>query len=627
MKNNAKYFLISFLLMLIFDLGVYYALTIPNFGGEINPHLGVLFISGLYFGPPGILGAVIANLICDIVKGYSYNLAILSEILSFLIAYLAYKLWYGKDKNTKPRLHDRRNMLSFFMIILTCGILYSLFMTKLTYLTYPNTLGLSYYIGIQYYVNFVNFSLIFGILGLGLIQIKDFSYTPKASEKKYSKKFYKMIGIVSILSCILIIISDIYLPDNYYYLNLFETLILAILVAIYTTKPIKKIENLPYVSIPEKIINRFSGITLALVVIGVISIFTPLFEYTLDLILIVSENQFYLLMLLILDLFVIVFLVPSYFIIRYVENKVVFPIVSFSKIESRIKLDEKIEINDLLDVYSKYSNQDDEIGMLSRSHIDLVEHNNKYIENIKKVESEKQRIQTELDIAHRIQEAILPSETIENENYKIKGYSIPAKEVGGDFYDYYEIDDEKLVIVIGDSSGKGVPAALFSTITQNSIEQHFIYEQNPAKILYDINNRICKNNSEFMFITLWLGVYNKKDKKLVFANAGHNRPLIKENDKYTELKTKSGIVLGISENFKFENEEIILNGDLIIYTDGITDARNKNKELYGEERLIKYLNQSKKEYIIKGLINDVETFYDGEDQYDDMTIVHLKTFK
>lgn len=626
MKNYAKYFLISFVLLMIFDLGLYYTMTIPNFGGEINPHLGILFISGLFFGPAGILGAVTANLICDLVKGYSFNIALLSEIMSYFVVFLGYKLWYAKnDKNTKPRLNDRRNMLSFFLIILFCGMLYSLFMTKLTYLTYPNTIGLSYNIGMQYYVNFVNFSLIFGILGLGLLHLKDFSYTPKISDRKYSKKFYKNIGTLIVVTYVFTIILDLLLPVSYY-MNIIETFLLMALIAIYTTKPINNITSVSYISIPEKIISRFTGITLVVVLIGVISIFTPLFEYILDLILIISENQFYLFMLLIIDTFVIVYLIPSYFIIRYVENKVVTPIVSFSKIESRIKADEKIEINDLLDVYSEYSHQDDEIGMLSRSHIGLVEHNNKYIENIKKVESEKQRIQTELDIAHRIQKATLPSDKIETDEYIIKGYSKPAKEVGGDFYDYYELDDEKLVIVIGDSSGKGVPAALFSVIVQNSIEQHFTYEQNPAKIIGDINNRICKRNTEFMFITLWLGIYNKKDKKLIFTNAGHNRPLIKLDKEYRELKTKSGIVLGINENYEFENEEITLNGDLIIYTDGITDARNKNKELYGEERLIKYLNQTNGDYIINGLIDDVETFCDGEDQYDDMTIVHLKSF-
>lgn len=613
--------------MMVFDLGVHYLLNTPNFGGEINPHLGILFVSGLFFGPYGILGAVLANLICDLIKGYIPYYAILSEIMSFLVAYLAYKLWFSKKRNdaniTKLRLNNTYNMLNFFMIVLLCGLLYSVLSTKLTFIAYPNTLGLYYMIGIRYFVNFVNFSMLFSIIGIWLSRIKYYDFTPKISDKKYSKKMYRAVIILILLLIPLIIISDIVTRPSYS-IDIVETVIILLLMAFYITKPIEEFDKISYIPIPEKIMDRFLAITIMVLILGIINVFFPFYEYIVEFILDISADQTYLLMLLVLDVIVTIFFIPSYFVIRYIEEKVVNPLVSFSKIESKIRVDEKIELNDLIDVYSTYTGQDDEIGMLSRSHVDLVQQNNNYIENIKRVESEKQRIKTELDIAHRIQESILPKNIIKNDSYQIKGFSKAAREVGGDFYDYFEIDDEHLVFVIGDSSGKGVPAALFTTITQNSIQQHCQYVKDPAQILFDINNMLCKNNTEYMFITLWLGIYNKNNNKLSFANAGHNRPLIKSGTEFRELiSEKKSIVMGLKENYQFKKEEIILHDDLILYTDGITDARNTSKELYGLERLINFLNNSKDNYV-DGLIEDVEDFCGEEEQYDDMTLLYLK---
>ena len=136
------------------------------------------------------------------------------------------------------------------------------------------------------------------------------------------------------------------------------------------------------------------------------------------------------------------------------------------------------------------------------------------------IEGEKQRIKAELNIAEKIQKSNLPTESIENEKYHIFGYSQPAKEVGGDFYDYYELDEDNVAIVIGDASGKGIPAAILSTITHSIIKQLLKTERDPSKVLYMLNNQLCENNSESMFITLWLGIYNNKTNILTFSNAG-----------------------------------------------------------------------------------------------------------
>ena len=187
------------------------------------------------------------------------------------------------------------------------------------------------------------------------------------------------------------------------------------------------------------------------------------------------------------------------------------------------------------------------------------------------------------------------------------------------------IDEENLAIVIGDASGKGVPAALVAMITQVIIKQLIKHNHDPSEVLYSLNNQICSNNPESMFLTLWLGIYNKTTKKLTFSNAGHNPPLIKENGHFKYLKIETGIVIGIVEDFDYIDEELTLTDELVIYTDGITDANNLQNEMYGEERLLSFLNEFKDDNDpILPLLDNINSFSNGANQYDDMTLAYLK---
>jgi sigma-B regulation protein RsbU (phosphoserine phosphatase) len=322
----------------------------------------------------------------------------------------------------------------------------------------------------------------------------------------------------------------------------------------------------------------------------------------------------------------LVFLIPSLNVLKYIEMKVIEPILSFSEIEKFIHENERIESEGLVDIYSKYINEETEIGTLARSYTDLIKFNNNYIENIQEIEGEKNRIEAELDIATKIQSAFLPTEAIESDEFIVDGYSKPAKEVGGDFFDYYMLDDENLAIIIGDASGKGVPAALLAMITQVMTKQILKHNRNPSEVLYTLNNQICKNNAESMFLTLWLGIFNKTTEKLSYSNAGHNPPLVKENDRFKYLNMDAGIVLGIMEDFDYVSEEITLTDELVIYTDGITDANNDNDEMYGEDRLLKFFNEFESaDDPIKPLLSDINRFTEDNEQFDDMTLLYLRT--
>lgn len=616
-KKIAISFIIMILIKFIFSSTIFFRL------GVQNPHVGLLFVFGLLFGPYGALGAVLANIILDLTGGFTIQDTIFSAIFSFGVSYLAYKLWYSgfiSDKITKPKLDNINHLILFLLSILVCGLIYSA--------THGNYIGITIgrttdeYIYVSYLLNFVNFAVIFGIVNLWIFNKTSLIETPKISKKPANKKLYRILFYLLMTATIFSTIALLMNFDKNF--MALEILIIGILLFAYITKPNKfKIQPNDKNTIIENILQNFIILTLIIAIIGVvISIFS--YDYIIE----QYELNLYLYLmpsLIVTDIIIILFIVPGIFILKYIERKVLNPISSFSEIERFIKENEKIESEGLVEIYSKYLNEQNEIGTLARSYTELIKHNNNYIENIHEIESEKERINAELDIATRIQAASLPTEPLENDDFIVNGYSKPAKEVGGDFFDYYMIDEDNLAIVIGDVSGKGIPAALVAMISQVMIKRIFDTNKDPSKVLHILNNQMCENNSESMFLTLWLGIYNKTTKKLQFSNAGHNPPLIKENDKFKYLPVSSGIVLGILEDFEYELEESDLTDELILYTDGITDASNKNNEMYGQDRVLNFYNDTKSdEEPISILLNDINEFTKDAKQYDDMTLLYLK---
>ena len=620
MKSKLKAIVISYIVMMV----AYFTLSnsLWLYGLE-NSHVGALFVLGLLFGPYGALGAVLANTTLDLLTGFTPLETLPSEIISFGVSYLAYKLWYSgfkTNKITKPKLDNIYHLCMFLSSIIICGLIYSTIHGNLLGLLFSPELDVYYFI--SYLLNFINISFIFGILAIWLSKKIDFIVTPEKSERPVNRKLYRILFCLLLASAIITAISLIISVNRS--IMIAEVIVTGVLLFAYLTKPFEyNIQPNDENTIIERIIENFLIITMAIAIFGmIISFLSYKFVTNIDI------NIYLELMpiLIITDAIIILFFVPGIIILRYVETRVIKPISSFSEIERFITENEKIEAEGLVNVYSQYINEQNEIGTLARSYTELIEHNNHYIENIQKIEGEKERINAELDIATKIQAAALPTEALENDDFIVDGYSHPAKEVGGDFFDYYMIDEENLAIVIGDASGKGIPAALIAMVTQVIIKQLLKHDSDPSEVLYSLNNQICSNNHETMFLTLWLGVYNKTTKKLTFSNAGHNPPLIKENGNFKYLKIETGFVIGIMENFDFIDEEVTLTDELVIYTDGITDATNvQDDEMYGEERLLNFLNELKNDdNPILPLLDNINSFTKGADQYDDMTLLYLK---
>ena len=249
----------------------------------------------------------------------------------------------------------------------------------------------------------------------------------------------------------------------------------------------------------------------------------------------------------------------------------------------------------------------------------------------KKLSEETARVESELNIAKSIQSNMLETDFPafpNHEEFDIHASMIPAKEVGGDFYDMFLIDDSHLAFGIADVSGKGVPGALIMMNAKVLIQSTALSGKPIDDVFNIVNNELCKKNKLNHFITSWFGIIDLINGKLEYVNAGHNPPLIykKSEDKFEYLKTKHNLTLAAMENIKYTKHELILSpGDrLFLYTDGVTEATNENNELYSEARLQSYLNKNITNDLnqeINGVKNDIDKFVGNREQFDDITML------
>lgn len=275
----------------------------------------------------------------------------------------------------------------------------------------------------------------------------------------------------------------------------------------------------------------------------------------------------------------------------------------------------------------------DEIQTLSESFNFMLEELENYIANLSKVTAEKERIGAELDIAKHIQASMLPcvfpAFPSRNE-FDIYATMDPAKEVGGDFYDFFMVDERHLAIVMADVSGKGVPAALFMVIGKTLINDHTTPQRDLGNVFSVVNNLLCEANSEGLFITAFEGVLDLVTGEFNFVNAGHEMPFIcKAGGDFELYKIRPGFVLAGMEDTKYRTGSTVLEpGDkLFQYTDGVTEATTSKNELYGLKRLEVILNKVKDKTphdILPAVKRDIDEFVGEADQFDDITMLCLE---
>jgi sigma-B regulation protein RsbU (phosphoserine phosphatase) len=317
----------------------------------------------------------------------------------------------------------------------------------------------------------------------------------------------------------------------------------------------------------------------------------------------------------------VVMLCLAYYLISRLVNA---PIKRLTSDVSRLalgNLDTRIEIK------SK-----DELGQLAEVFNKMTSDLKKSIDERDREHAEKERIGAELNVAASIQASMLPCifpPFPDRAEFDLYASMLPAKEVGGDFYDFYFIDKDNLAVVIADVSGKGVPAALFMVITKTLIK-NCSFCRSPKNVLESVNKKLCENNEADMFVTVFMGFYNIPSGRFVYVNAGHNPPLIKKHGGgYDFLETEHGYVLGWMKSAQYKANEITIGpGDVLyLYTDGVTEAMNGKDELFGEQRLVAALDANRDcppKELLAAIKRAVDNFADGTEQADDITMLALK---
>lgn len=273
------------------------------------------------------------------------------------------------------------------------------------------------------------------------------------------------------------------------------------------------------------------------------------------------------------------------------------------------------------------SKSDDEIGIMTEAFHKMRDNLLAHIEMVKTAAIDAQKNQSELEIARNIQQSALPVNFPCHGVFEVCAYMKPARHVGGDFYDFFFVGEDKFAVLVADVSGKGIPAALFMMTAKALIKNTAKSGMEVAKVFTLVNNELCEGNITGMFVTAFLAVLDLKNGVLEYVNAGHNPPFIYDESGYHMMEVKRNMVLGGLDNVQYASEKWQMRKGqrIFLYTDGVSEAQNKSGEFYGEERLRKSLEQDMQStrHTISCVQKDVSDFADGAEQSDDITMLEL----
>ncbi len=322
--------------------------------------------------------------------------------------------------------------------------------------------------------------------------------------------------------------------------------------------------------------------------------------------------------------------------ITFIHKRVTGPITSISRQTDEFvrQLQENVDPAELH--YEKGSIRSrDETRMLADDIGSLADSLKEYMSNLQTVTAEKQRISAELSIASQIQADMLPRifpHFSNQKEYELFASMSPAKEVGGDFFDFFMVDDDHLCMVMADVSGKGVPAALFMVISKTLIKNRAQRGDSPAEIMKNVNAQLCDGNEAQLFVTVWLAILDLSTGMGIAANAGHEHPALCRCGEAFELVVyRHSPALATLEGINFREHSFQLHpGDtLFVYTDGVPEATNANNELFGNERMLQALNRhpdASPTSLLRSLRHEVDDFVGDAPQFDDITMLALKYF-
>jgi Serine phosphatase RsbU, regulator of sigma subunit len=572
MKKFHKYLLVAVICGLIFFILGYPCRELFKISDttEVRIVAALPLLFGISFGFFGVLGCAIANLIADIISGYEPIIFIPGFFVQIIYGYVPAVIWNYLRRNDKNKFKLDK--------------------------VYKN---------VQYMLIVILDSLASAFMVVSVIKLKyNEQYLSLLSANIFFNQFITMviIGIPYLICASLICQHNRRKKQN---------------------KPSNFIFSF---SLNEKFILFFlvSSIVIS-VAIGTASFPSIALKYGENNLHLWNYVYFYIGGLLNICIWV------SLGFLYYMERTVTRPIESMSKIAKTFGKNTDIyeRINNILQKCQKYIYFTSEVGELARSYKEMATELDDYVKNLTEATAKQQKIHTELSIATSIQRAVL-SKPLEVEGFENYAIMRPALEVGGDFYDNFFIDDDHLALLIADVSGKGVPAALFMMVSKIVLKHNLQHGLSPAEALNRANDELAEHNVHDMFVTCICGILNIKTGKLVYANAGHEKPFIRHKDgEFKTADVKSGFVLAGMPGYKYQNFEVQLQpGDTIFtYTDGIPEATNEKDEEFGMERLRKILNDAKDDSIrlmCRKVRMAVKEFSGKAPQFDDITMLSFK---
>ena len=317
----------------------------------------------------------------------------------------------------------------------------------------------------------------------------------------------------------------------------------------------------------------------------------------------------------------------------YVKRRIVNPIMKISSAAEnyagdRLKGDSVSSHFDRLDIHTR-----DELEDLSTVMAGMEKDLTRYEKDLMQATATQERIQTELKLASGIQDRMLPNQFPafpDRDDFDIYASMDPAKEVGGDFYDFFMVDEDHLAMVIADVSGKGIPAALFMMSSKIILNNYASLGIPPAEVLSRTNQKICELDLQNMFVTVWLGILDLKTGVVTAGNAGHEYPVIRQSeDRFRLMHDQHNLVIGALEGIPYDSYTFTLSegGTLFLYTDGVPEATNADKQMYGTGRMVNALNQaqtSDPKQLLEAVRKDVDAFVREAPQFDDLTMLCVR---
>lgn len=540
---------------------------------EMRPSAALTPVLGLLFGLPASLGCAVGNIAADLISGYGVSYALLSGAQQILYGMLAYILWRRLNREhdgSEFCLDSISRLLKLFLVMASVAVV-SVFCTAMINHAY-NVTDIITINSLYMFFNVFDSGLIFGcpLMILGHFLQRKIN---NMREEKHDKIVVFSLNERMILNSLITGLG----------------ICLLIGAAVYLT---------------DKLSAESSSVGL--------------------------WGQIYLFQTLALNFYFAL----SMGFMWFTEKRISRPVENLARVAHSYYGEHSGEEDrqKLLVACREYSGDNTEVGDLARSYISMVEDIGGYVTNLQKVTAEKERINAELSLASGIQAHMLPCifpAFPDRDEFDIYACMTPAKEVGGDFYDFFMVDNSHLAVVMADVSGKGVPAALFMVIAKTLIKNYAQSGIKPEEVFTTVNRLLCDGNDAGLFVTAWLGVLELTTGKLTYVNAGHNPPLIKQNGgEFTYLKSRAGFVLAGMETIKYRQNEItIAPGDrLFLYTDGVTEATDPQNQLYGEERLSAFMNghfSENAEEILHDLKTDIYAFQGEAPQFDDITMLML----